>query len=337
MLVIPHSFPCLTEQDKINVINCFDKQYVGYDEKVANEIEKYLRIYLSYSFINLAPSASLSLLLIFKYLKIGLDDEVIISAINCWSVYNCIKLENATPVVCDVRSDCDFRASFENINNKITKKTKVIVITHMYGLLIEEEVIRKIKGKYPHVAIIEDFSTSLFSKKDFQIGRYSDFGIGSFGSTKPLTAGIGGVLCSQKKILDPHYDKLQDKHITFNIQISRLNQMLLLSQLKSYDNYQIIKKSLVQFYNKFVSIYSDDYVKVDLFRAISFKNPQKLIKKLTKENIELDIRKSVQPNLTKELNIKSNINSYGFKDYYSLPLNIKAYEILNSKGLLSKN
>jgi len=144
-------------------------------------------------------------------------------------------------------------------------------------------------------------------------------------------------LCSQKKIFEPHYDQFQDKYIAFNMKISRLNQMLLLSQLKSFDNYQMIKQSVINFYNKFLSIYLDDTNTTDLFRAITFKNPQILIDKLAKENIELDIRKSVQPNLTKELNIKSNNNSYDFKDYYSLPLNIKAYEILNSKGLLSNN
>ncbi len=337
MLVIPHSFPHLTEHDKSSVMNCFDVEYIGYDDKVAKEIEKSLRNYLTYSFITLAPSASLSLLLIFKYLKVGLGDQIIMSAVNCWSVYNCITLENAIPVVCDVRSDCDFRASYENFDKKITNKTKVIIITHMYGFLIEEEVIKKIKRNYPHIAIIEDFSTSLFSKRDFQLGHYSDFGIGSFGSTKPLTAGIGGILCSQKKILDPHYDKLQSKYIAFNMKISRLNQMLLLSQIKSFHNYQAMKKSLVHFYSKFVSIYSDEFNTIDLFRAISFKNPQTLIDQLAKKNVELDIRKSVQPNLTKELNIKSNINSYDFKEYYSLPLNSNAYEILNSKGLLSKN
>ena len=149
MLVIPHSFPHLTEHDKSSVMNCFDVEYIGYDDKVAKEIEKSLRNYLTYSFITLALSASLSLLLIFKYLKVGLGDQIIMSAVNCWAVYNCITL--------------------------------------------------------------------------------------------------------------------------------------------------------------------------------------------AKKNVELDIRKSVQPNLTKELNIKSNINSYDFKEYYSLPLNSNAYEILNSKGLLSKN
>ena len=35
MLVIPHSFPYLTEQDKSNVIKCFDIDFIGYDEKIS--------------------------------------------------------------------------------------------------------------------------------------------------------------------------------------------------------------------------------------------------------------------------------------------------------------
>ena len=43
MLVIPHSFPYLTEHDKSSVMNCFDIEYIGYDEKVAKEIADGIR------------------------------------------------------------------------------------------------------------------------------------------------------------------------------------------------------------------------------------------------------------------------------------------------------
>jgi dTDP-4-amino-4,6-dideoxygalactose transaminase len=332
-MLVSHSYPYLREEDKLALLECFELDYVGYDEDVATHIRNKLREYLSYNYIETTPSASLALLLILKFLDIKHDDEVILSAINCWSVYNSIIMEKATPIICDVRSCNDFRLSYKTIKDSITSKTRVVIITHMYGMLVEEEIIKKLKIDYPNIYIIEDFATSLFSKKDFKLGIYSDFAIGSFGSTKPLTGGIGGVLCSHKKILEPHYDRYEKSLIAFNVKISRVNQVLLLSQLNFFNEYQLIKKQIITFYQKFIKLYDSDD-NIDLFRAITFDEPKALVDYLSTMDIELDIRVSVQPNLVKELNIKSKNNAYSFKKYYSIPLNIKAYEILKDKGLL---
>ena len=93
---------------------------------------------------------------------------------------------------------------------------------------------------------------------------------------------------------------------------------------------KLIKKQIITFYQKFIKLYDSDD-NIDLFRAITFDEPKALVDYLSTMDIELDIRVSVQPNLVKELNIKSKNNAYSFKKYYSIPLNIKAYEILKDK------
>ena len=332
-MLIPHSYPYLTKKDREVILECLDIEYIGYDDIVAMSIKEKLKVYLRYEWIETTPSASLAFLLILKYLKLQQGDEVILSAINCWSVYNTIKMENAKAVICDVRNSKDFRASYETIKSCITSKTKAIVITHMYGVLVEEKIIERLKNNYPHIFIIEDFATSLFSKKDFKLGVYSDFAIGSFGSTKPLTGGIGGVLCSHTKIVEPNYDAYEEDFLSFNVKLSRMNQVLLLSQLQSFREYQVLKRKLIDFYKKFVTIYTPDK-NLDLFRVITFQKPTKLINYLSLLEIELDIRESVQPNLIQELDMKDKKNAYTFEKYYSIPLNIKAYDILNKKGEL---
>ena len=333
MLKIPHSSPYLTSADKEAVNNCFIQDYIGFDDNINTEIKLKLSNYLSYTNLEITPSASLALLLIFKYLKISKGDEIILSPINCWSVYNCITMEHATPILCDVRDTTDFRLSYETVINKITKHTKVIIITHMYGVLVEEKIIKDLKKSYPNISIIEDFSTSLFSRKEFKLGAYSDFAIGSFGSTKPLTGGIGGVLCSHQQVIDVHYDQHSPKKIAFNVKISRMNQVLLLNQLESFKDYQKKKRKIIEFYSQYFSFFLSKE-EDDLFRIITFNYPEKMVKTLLAKGITLDIRESVQPNLTKELNIQKNSNAYSFQKYYSIPLNIKAYNAFKEKGLI---
>lgn len=332
MLKVPHSYPYLTEQDKNSVMECFDIDYIGYDESLEKEIVNELKNYLHYDYIETTTSASVSLSLILKYLGVKEGDEVILPAINCWSVYNAVLLEKAVPVVCDIRAKNDFRLNYETVEKQITPNTKVIIVTHMYGSLIEENIIKKLKNSYPHISIIEDFSTSLFSKDNYKLGRYSDFGIGSFGSTKPLTGGIGGVLCSKNRILNKAYDQKMDKFINFNVKLSRLNQTLLLSQIKTFSNYQVIKRDILKFYLKYVKMYG--YDNNDLFRAVTFDEPKKLLKEMYDQKIELDIRNSVQPNLAKELKLQNLSNAYNFMNYWSLPLNIRAYQVFTKKELL---
>jgi len=332
MLKIPHSFPYLTNNHKQDVMSCFEQEYIGYDNNLSKKIKKKLKNYLDYEYMELTPSASLGLLLILKSLNLSRKDEIIIPSINCWSVYNIILMENCKPILCDVRSKKDFRVSYKTIKKQITKNTKVIIVTHMYGNLIEQNHIKKIKNRYPKIIIIEDFSTSLFSKENYKIGKYSNFAIGSFGSTKPLSGGIGGVVCSKKEFIDANYDQQMSDLLSFNIKISRLNQSLLLSQIESFNEYKRIKKRLITFYNHFVNIYSEN--SDDLFRAITFQKPNKLINYLKNYGISMDIRKSVQPNLAKELDRVELTNSCKFKKYYSLPLNVKAYSALKQKGLL---
>jgi len=333
MLRVPHSMPYLTQQDKDVVSNCFDEEYVGFDKDIDNKIKLKLLEYLNYSHIEITPSASLSLLLILKSLNIKQGDEIILPAINCWSVYNCILMESAVPVVCDVRNRNDFRLSYDTVAKKITKQTKAIIITHMYGVLVEQEVIKSLKKDYPHINIIEDFSTSIFSKREFKLGKYSDFAIGSFGSTKPLTGGIGGVLCSKKQILNTKYDQYSPNMLSFNVKISRINQVLLLNQLESFKSYQQKKREVVEFYSYYFSFFCSNK-EDDLFRIITFSYPQNMIDVLLEKGITLDIRESVQPNLAKELNMQENYNAFMFDRYYSIPLNIVAYEILKEKGFI---
>ena len=70
MLNIPHSFPYLTKSDKESVLECFEIDYVGYDDGLSETIVEHLKKYLVFSNILITPSASLALMLILKYLKL---------------------------------------------------------------------------------------------------------------------------------------------------------------------------------------------------------------------------------------------------------------------------
>ena len=92
------------------------------------------------------------------------------------------------------------------IENKITKKTKVIMPVHLYGQVCNMELINKIAKKH-NLYVIEDCAQSHGSKaNNKQSGSFGDIGCFSFYPTKLLGGyGDGGFITTNNKDL---YEKM---------------------------------------------------------------------------------------------------------------------------------
>ena len=250
MKIIPHSCPAIDMVDYRALKGLFENEYVGTDNNLDKELKILIREYVANSEINITPSGSIALVLALFLSGIQKDDEVIMSAINCWTVYNAIILLGGIPVICDVRDINDFRASAKTIKEKISQKTKAIIITHMYGELIEAKHIQHFADG-TKIKIIEDYSTSfgVVSENEIKVGKYSDFVIGSFGSTKPITGGIGGFISSNQNHRLNNYGL--SNTALLNVNISSLNQKLLTMQfakLKKFDTQKKVNTILFKLY-----------------------------------------------------------------------------------------
>ncbi|WP_320171776.1 aminotransferase class V-fold PLP-dependent enzyme [Maridesulfovibrio sp.] len=330
--ILPHSWPDLRSEDAAAVARCFKDEFIGFNSSYETRICHELRQYVQQECVVTTPSGSIALLLALKDIGIEKGDEVIISAVNCWSVYHTITFLGGTPVLCDIRSAKDLRASAETISASITSRTKAIIATHMFGALIEVEQFKLLK-EHSDIPVVCDYSSSFGSQHEGRkkIGAFSDYVIGSFGSTKPLPGGNGGFLATAGQVVNPAYAEWSESGIPFNIHVSGMIQALILSQLENHAERQEFKKTLLDFYRQFVTI--ENSGSEGLFRAITFSDTAKLEKELLKKNIEMDSRDSAQPNLAKEMKINLK-NAMSLQTYKSLPFNRKTHSILRDKGVL---
>jgi len=332
MILIPHSYPDLDMQDHAALKEYFDRAFVGWDHDLDEVLRGEIRKFVSKKEVVLTPSGSMSLLVALRALGVQAGDSVLIPAINCWSVYNAITFLGAKPVICDVRSPVDLRSCFENIAQKMSPEVKVVVVTHMFGVLIEEETIRRLK-KELKLHVIEDYASSFGALYDnrLPVGRFSDLVIGSFGSTKALTGGMGGFVAGNDIFLKEGHNGPVKDLISLNCQISCLNQKLLERQFSRLDKMLEQKKRLKDFYLKHVKLFGAE--SDGLYRAITFDDTGKLMGFLNKEGIQLDIRESAQPNLAQVFNLDL-LNARDFKAYKSLPFHTKLAQEMERKGLL---
>ena len=125
---------------------------------------------------------------------VGHGDEVIIPALTVamcgFAVWQC----GATPVYADVLEDT-FLIDPKDVEKKITKKTKAIMVVHIYGLMCDMDAIIKI-AKKNNIKIVEDCAQCFLAKdnKNRLSGTVGDIGSWSLESSKHISSGEGGVL-----------------------------------------------------------------------------------------------------------------------------------------------
>ena len=105
----------------------------------------------------------------------------------------------AKPVFVDVKSDQNIDEN--EIEKKITKKTKAIIMVHIYGLTVDVSKIVKISKKY-NLKIIEDAAEVVGQNyKSKPCGSFGDISTFSFYANKCITTGEGGMIVTPSEDL----------------------------------------------------------------------------------------------------------------------------------------
>ncbi len=137
---------------------------------------------------NSGRSALLALLQSF-----GIDkgDEVILQAFTCVAVPNSILWAGATPVFVDI--DDSYNLDPKDVAQKITKRTKAIIVQHTFGVPANMDAVM-VLAKEHNLILIEDCAHSLGAVyKGGKVGTFGDAAFFSFGRDKVLSSVWGGI------------------------------------------------------------------------------------------------------------------------------------------------
>lgn len=129
---------------------------------------------------------------------VAAGDEVITTAMTFCATVNSIIHSGATPVLVDVDPN-SFNILAENIEKKITDKTKAIVIVHFGGRSCDMTSLMNLADKYK-LKVIEDCAHAIEGEYEGKaLGTFGDFGCFSFYSTKNITTGEGGMVIAKNE------------------------------------------------------------------------------------------------------------------------------------------
>lgn len=197
--------------------NVLDKQFYKYQNEyekkvidilrsgnyiLGSEVEKFEKEFAEYIGAKFAigvDNGLNALVLVFRALEINKEHEVIVQGNTYIASVMGISMNNAKPVF--VEPDEYFNIDISKIEEKITEKTKAILVTHLYGQASNMEKITELCKKY-NLYLVEDCAQShgaQFNKK-----MTGNFGIGcfSFYPSKNLGAfGDAGAIVTNDEIL----------------------------------------------------------------------------------------------------------------------------------------
>jgi len=126
-------------------------------------------------------------------LGIGSGDEVILPSFTFAATANVVALAGATPVFVDIDPKT-FCINADLIQPAISKRTKAIIVVHLYGLAADMTKIIEI-AKNNSLLVVEDAAQAhLASIDNKNVGTFGDAAAFSFYPTKNMTSGEGGMV-----------------------------------------------------------------------------------------------------------------------------------------------
>jgi dTDP-4-amino-4,6-dideoxygalactose transaminase len=129
----------------------------------------------------------------------GPGDEVICPSLTFAASCNCIRYVGATPVFADIVGPHHINISAEDIEAKITPRTKGIVVVHMAGFPADMDAIMAVARKH-NLKVIEDACHGPLSEyKGKKLGTIGDCASFSFFSNKNISTGEGGMFITNNE------------------------------------------------------------------------------------------------------------------------------------------
>lgn len=226
------------------------------------KFEKKLNSLLDCKYSLSCNSGTDALIIAIKALGINSEHEVITTS-NTWisSAY-AISLSGAKPIFVDIDAKT-FQMNADLIKDKITKKTKAILVTHLYGCPSDMEKISQIAKEF-NLYIIEDVAQAILAKfKGKYVGTFGDVATLSFYPSKNLGAlGDGGAIVTNSKLIfhkctllanygSNNFKSFDHKIIGFNSRLDEIQASFLLCKLKSLKNNTKERIKLSKIYDRY--------------------------------------------------------------------------------------
>ena len=253
----------ITGRDEKKFVNdCLNSNWISSKGKYIKKFEKRFSNFIKIKYSITVSNGTAALHLALLALNIKKKDEVIVPTFTYISPVNAIKYIGAKVKFIDSKLKT-WQIDETKLEKMITKKTRAVIVPHLYGQVSEIKKISKICRK-KKIFLIEDCAEAFgcyYGKK--HLGIFGDISTFSFFGSKTITTGEGGMVVTNNKKLADKIFKLKmvgvvknryywHDIIGYNYRMTNICAAIGLGQLKKAKNILIKKRKVFKNYYSFL-------------------------------------------------------------------------------------
>ena len=251
--IYPVSIPYISQRDINSVNKVLKNGWISSDGPEVRKFESEFSKFIGRKYSVAVSSGTAALEIAIKALGIKKNDEVLIPNFTIISNALAVVKQQAKPVLVDCNLE-NWNIDINQLENKINKKTKAIIVTHIYSFANDMDKILKICRKNS-IFVIEDAAEVIGLKyKNKKCGSFGDISTFSFYANKQITTGEGGMISvnkfdlynkckSLRNLCFGKLNRFNHEDIGWNYRMTNIQAALGLSQIKNIN--KIVKKKIM--------------------------------------------------------------------------------------------
>jgi len=255
---IPVYKPDLSGNEKKYVDECVDSTWISSKGDYISRFETGFSQFTGIKYAASVTNGTVAIHIALLALGIGEGDEVIVPTFTYIASVNAITYTGAKPVFVDSLMDT-WQVDPKEIEKKITKNTKAIIVVHLYGLSCDMDSIMALAKKH-NLKVVEDCAEAIGTKyKGRHVGSFGDIATFSFFGNKTITTGEGGMVLSNNPELIDLSRRLKGQGLAsgreywhdiigYNYRMTNICAAIGVAQLEKIDYFITQKKRLANTY-----------------------------------------------------------------------------------------
>ncbi len=260
---IPVNEPLLDGNEKKYLNECIETGWISSEGPFVKKFEDQFSLRVNQKYGIAVCNGSVALDAAVVALGIGPGDEVILPTFTIISCAAAIVRAGALPVLVD-SDPITWNTDVNQIETKITNKTKAIMVVHIYGLPVDMDPIIEIAEKYGLVIIEDAAEMHGQTYKGKPCGSFGDISTFSFYPNKHITTGEGGMIVTDNEELAERCRLLRNlcfqpqkrfvhEELGWNFRFTNLQAAVGLAQLEKLDEHIRRKRRMGKLYTELLS------------------------------------------------------------------------------------
>lgn len=259
--MIPVNTPLLGGNELNYLTQCITTGWISSEGPFIGEFEKQFAAYVERNHAIAVSNGSAALDIAVKAVGIGPGDEVIMPAFTIISPAQSVVYAGGIPVLVD-SDPLTWNMDVNQIEQKITPRTKAILVVHIYGLPVDMDPIMALCKKHG-LKLIEDAAEMHGQTyKGKMCGSFGDISTFSFYPNKHITAGEGGmIVCNDDQLaekckkyrnlaFEPNGRRFVHEELGWNYRMTNMQAAIGLAQLERIDEHVKLKHAMGHFYQE---------------------------------------------------------------------------------------